>query len=249
MPIQHSAAVLRSETSPGALTAVAAVALAEAIRQKLDIPSDSAALLWAALRRNPDAEWARSATEAIGEVADAPAISLVLRALLDRDTGVALANRAIEVLSGPAAAPHVSDRNLGEIADRARGRLVFTTATMILSVCEHRRVPQETVKKIAETWSRRSDTESRQSALDLTQHVPREVAQQLVEGALSDGSLAIRATAVTKIAELYGREHGLAIVARALRTETDARMIAYLLNAWGGLLTNAPARASEERTN
>lgn len=240
MPLLRSAALLRSETTPPGLVAVAVVALAEGISQALPVPSDTARVLWNAVQRSPTAPWCSLATTAIGEIANAQLVVDVLASTLDPNTGVELAAAALDVLSGAAAASLVGDRDLLAIAERARGRLVRPAANVVRAVCEARRVPPDVVGAIGEGWSRRRDVGARITALDLLDVLPTGAAQKLVEAAVSNEHSGVRATATFRISDVFGRDAGLALVDRCLTVETHPQVVADLLTAKGELLTMTP---------
>ena len=237
MPIIRSVAVLRDSSATAGLVAVAVVAIAEGVAQRLDLPSDSARLLWAAVQRSPEAAWCSSATFAVGDIAKADVVAAVLACVLNPTVGVRVAEAALEVLSGCAAAPQVTDRDLLAIAEIARGRLVHRAANVVRAVCEARRVPHDVIAAIAEGWSRRPDVGARISALGLADVLAPVVAYKLIERALSDEHSGVRATAALRIADVFERAAGLALVERMLAIETHNTVVADLLNAKGELLT------------
>ncbi len=186
MPISRCIIVLRSRaTSPG-LASVCALALSEAIQQGLDVPNETARVLWDTVERSPDAAWSSTATAAIGLSATAAVAALAIEAALERHGGLDRADAALDVLSGSSAARYVTDEALLALAERAQGlRLVYRCANVIRSVCELRRVPAEVVMTIAEGWSRRPDKPSRISALDRIRCTRRRPSVAEREGACS----------------------------------------------------------------
>jgi hypothetical protein len=237
---RHATAVLRDPGSSPGQVAVALVALSEAIHQQLDIPSDTALLLWEAVVRAPNAPWASTATCALGEVATQDLVRLVLQAALDPRSGLALVDAALDALSGARAAIHVADHDLLAIAERARGRLVQRAANTIRCVCDHRRVPQEVIVLVALGWARRPDHRSRAAVLeDFLDYLPREVAQRLVETALRDEHAAVRSAAALRVIDFFAHEEASALVRQCLTSETNNRVIAELLTVKAELTVKA----------
>jgi hypothetical protein len=237
---RHATAVLRHPTSSPGQIAVAVVALSEAIHQQLDIPCDTALLLWEAVVRSPDAPWVSTATGALGEVMSADHVPVLLQAALDAASGLSLRDAALDALSGSRAALHVTDHDLLAIAERARGRLVQRAANTIRCVCDHRLVPQEVVVVIAVCWSRRPDHRSRVAVVeDLLDYLPLQVTRTLVEGGLRDEHADVRSAAALRVIEFHGREEASALVRQCLTTETNSRVIAELLSVQAELLVKA----------
>jgi hypothetical protein len=241
MPILRCVALLRSATAPPGLTSVAVVALAQAVQEQLGVPHDTGRLLWEALKRNPDANWATFASEACGTLATADLVADVLACVVDANVGASLCEAGLDILSGRAAASLVTDRDLLAIAERARGPLVRPASNVVRAVCEARRVPQDVVVAIAGGWSRRRDLGARITSLDLVDLLPPIAAQKLVEAALSDEHSGVRATATFRIVDVFDRVDGLVVVDRALAIETNNKVAADLLAVKGELLALPPA--------
>ena len=214
------------------MVSIAVVAIAQAVRERIDLPGGAGALMWNTLQRNPDATWATLASEAIGELADAEIVVSAVEAILDTNTGVELADSALDVLSGPGAAPHVAERDLLAIAERVRGlRLVYRAANLIRSVCASHRVDPDVVTAISAAWARRRDEPSRLSALDLLDLMGRESAKELLVQALADEHAAVRSGAALRVADVYDRAEGLALLDRILGVERKIEVIRDLLHA------------------
>lgn len=239
MPIVRSVAVLRDPPATPGLVAVAVVALAEGVQQQLPVPRDAALLLWHAVRRSAKAPWCSLATAAIGEIGDGEVVALVLEAVLDANVGAGLADAALDILSGSAVAPLVTDRDLLAIAERAGGRLVRGAANVVRAVCEARRVPHEVVEAIANGWSRRRDLGARLVVLELVDLLHQTQAQRLVDAALADEHSGVRSAAALRIADVFDADAGLGLVERSLTAETHNVVVGDLLSARAELRTTS----------
>lgn len=222
-------------TSRSGQIAVAIAALAEGVRQRLPLPNGTAVALWSALSRSPDAAWSSAGSEAVGEIATADVVAAILDALRTPGCGVSLAEVALDALAGPAAAEHLTDHDLADIAERAGGRLIHGAARAIQAVCEHRTVAQHTVTQIADAWSERGRP-ARLAALDLIDLLPNDIARKLVERALGDAHCSVRSMAAMKVSDALEPDNGLALVRHRITVEADVAVIADLLRAEADLI-------------
>src|SRR4051812_40252683 len=120
--LKSALVILRDSSSSAAHISVAAVAVAEAVRERLPLPPHAAQALWAILRQHPEARWATLASEAISEVGTQEVVVQILDTLRTAGCGVSEAVVALDSLAGPATAPHVTEHSYNpyEHAQRLR---------------------------------------------------------------------------------------------------------------------------------
>ena len=126
-----------------------------------------------------------------------------------------------------------------DIAERVGGRLIYRAEALVRATCEHRRVPEDVVVAIVTGWAERSDRASKMAALDLLDLLPTPVAHHRLGRALQDGRADVRASAASKVADLYDRNAGLALIERYLAVEPHNLVRAELLRAEADLVVRS----------
>lgn len=242
MLLRHALSVLQDPATPPGLASAAVACVCQGVREQIQLPGETGRTLWTILRRNPAARWAGLASEAIGELSDDQLVREIIQTLRIANTGVDLADAVLDILAGTAAAPLLADHDLLDIAERVRGRLVYSAARVIHAAFEHRPVAQSLVAQIAEAWSHREKL-ARLAAIELLELLPNGDAQHLLGKALEDDHRAVRSTASLKISEVYELHTGLVIVKRCLTVETDEQVRADLLRAEAELIATRADRA------
>jgi hypothetical protein len=215
-----AADVLRTPDSPAAHVAVAAVALAEAIRQRIGVPLDATTLLWVAVQRFPTASWAADATEAIGRLANRSVVQTVVNSITGEGASRELRRMGLDALAAPHAAIQVTDPELLLLVEVAQGRETSHVADVILAASEGRRLDPRTIELVVERWTGQADPHARHAALELVGLLPLNVGSEVVETALlQDPAASVREAAAMMVEDVLDPQARVALLDRALAAE------------------------------
>ncbi|MGH7297947.1 MAG: hypothetical protein ACRELB_23605 [Polyangiaceae bacterium] len=217
--LREALSILRDDNAQPGPVAVAVLAVAEAVRQRLDVPADAARVVWRCLCRSPGAPWAMDGAEVVA-LADRTLVAEVVDAVCTRGAGRSLREAGMAALADPKAGHGLSDDAVLRIVDCAYGHEVDHAAFVVVTVAEVRGMPHAILRSITELWAAREDVRARIAAVDLGELLGPSDRTKLMARMLLDSSSRVRSATALRLHMLDPRA-AVAMIDAATSIEQD----------------------------
>jgi hypothetical protein len=169
--LTHALEVLSDPNQPPGLREVACAALVAGLEESLAVPHGTPIAIWRWVRETTPKRWC-AAQYRLGEVFDEAVFVAAFEAVRDQGSGTELRQVALDVISGSAYAPLVTDEMLIDVIDRPHVEPERLTR-LITSVHKARGIPVELLVVIRDRWAASTVVATREAAVEIGSLVPR----------------------------------------------------------------------------
>jgi hypothetical protein len=147
----HALDVLSDANNPPGLREVACAALVAGLEENLAVPHGTPIAIWRWVRETTPKRWC-AAQFRLGEVFDEVVFVATLEAVRDSGSGTELRQVALDVLSGSAFAPLVTDEMLHDVVDRPHVEPV-RLPRFVEAVHKARGISTHLLREIRDRWA------------------------------------------------------------------------------------------------